>query len=530
MASRVVPTSRTHRGGSLPRTVRHAAPGDARPGGGGRWRVWGADATGLHDRAWALRHIQVCRPGGAAPQARGPRLFLLLGPTDLVQFNTKPALDRLYWSRSRAARVRVVQTTGTPYAEAVDCDGRGRLLRIRRDYSRGASTTARCWLTSDVSLARRWHAEGDRPGAWQWLARLVGSEWSVAVRAEGRVGSSRDDEAAMTWLEEGLGVAGDLEHAFEGVYQYQPGVWVHESVRVPAGIRFAGPALVGAGVDLSAADVVIGPALLADEVEVATPDGVDWDDLEAPTHRLLPRPRLKRGWWRRASKRAFDVAASAAALACALPLFPIVMLLIWREDGRPFFFAHTRQSRGGREFPCYKFRTMIKDAERVKAALAGVNQSDGAHFFMKDDPRLLRVGKWLRRFQIDEIPQLWNILRGDMSVVGPRPSPDKENQFCPAWREARLSVRPGLTGLWQVRRTREPQTDFQEWIRYDLEYVRRESWRLDIWIILETIRTVVLGSGPRTKSKSAGPSGDASNAPGTGDAQGASSSTGKEQP
>ncbi|MCA9288679.1 MAG: sugar transferase [Phycisphaerales bacterium] len=500
MPARVAPHPWNPRAGAA-RTVRHAPVPTGSPIPRGQWRVWGADAITLHDRTWALRHVQVIRPGGAAPRTRGPRVFLLVGSHDLVAFQPKPALDRLYWSRARAARVRVVQPNGTPYAEAVDCDGRGRLLRIRRDYSRGASTTARCWLTSDLSLARRWHAESERPMAWNWLARLVGSERSVAVRAEGRVGVGRDDEAAMSWLEAGLDDPGDLEHAFEGVYQFQPGVWVHESVVVPPGVRFAGPALVGAGVQLAPTDVVIGPALLADEAPLDPPEDVDWDDLETPTHRLIPRPRLRRGWWRRSSKRAFDVAASGLALACALPLFPIVMLLIWREDGRPFFFAHTRQTRGGREFPCFKFRTMIKDAERAKAALAGVNQSDGAHFFMKDDPRLLRVGKWLRRFQIDEIPQLWNILRGDMSVVGPRPSPDKENQFCPAWREARLSVRPGLTGLWQVRRTREPQTDFQEWIRYDLEYVQRESWRLDIWIILETIRTVVLGSGPRPKSR-----------------------------
>jgi lipopolysaccharide/colanic/teichoic acid biosynthesis glycosyltransferase len=235
--------------------------------------------------------------------------------------------------------------------------------------------------------------------------------------------------------------------------------------------------------------------ILADEPGsgVRPADAFDWSQLESPAHRLLPRPRLRRGWARRTSKRALDIAVSAAALLCFLPFMPLVMLLIWREDGRPFFFAHTRQTRGGREFPCYKFRTMIKDAEKAKELLRQLNQSDGAHFFIRNDPRLLRVGKWLRRFQIDEVPQFWNILLGHMSLVGPRPSPDKENQYCPAWREARLSVRPGLTGLWQVRRTREPQTDFQEWIRYDLEYVQRESWRLDLWIIAETIRTVILG-------------------------------------
>ncbi|MFG0257714.1 MAG: sugar transferase, partial [Phycisphaerales bacterium JB043] len=87
----------------------------------------------------------------------------------------------------------------------------------------------------------------------------------------------------------------------------------------------------------------------------------------------------------------------------------------------------------------------------------------------------------------------WNVLLGHMSVVGPRPSPDKENQYCPAWREARLSVRPGVTGLWQVRRTREPETDFQEWIQYDLEYVQHQSWKLDLWIIIQTVRHIIGG-------------------------------------
>jgi lipopolysaccharide/colanic/teichoic acid biosynthesis glycosyltransferase len=329
------------------------------------------------------------------------------------------------------------------------------------------------------------------------MNRRVGGQDAICQRVEGRLGRADSPEQAMSWLEAMPGDQVDLEHAFEGVYRFQPGVWVHESARVSGATRFAGRAMVGAGVDLSRMSVVIGPVVLADEVR---PEGqaeaFDWSQLESPAHRLLPRPRLKRGWVRRTSKRAFDIVVSAAALACFLPLMPLVMLLIWREDGRPFFFAHMRQTRGGREFPCYKFRTMIKDAEKAKELLRQMNQSDGAHFFIKNDPRLLKVGKWLRRFQIDEVPQLWNILLGHMSLVGPRPSPDKENQYCPAWREARLSVRPGLTGLGQVRRTREPQTDFQEWIRYDLEYVQRESWRLDLWIIAETVRTVVLGGRP----------------------------------
>jgi lipopolysaccharide/colanic/teichoic acid biosynthesis glycosyltransferase len=100
------------------------------------------------------------------------------------------------------------------------------------------------------------------------------------------------------------------------------------------------------------------------------------------------------------------------------------------------------------------------------------------------------VGRFLRKYNLDELPQFWNVLWGDMSVVGPRPSPHAENQYCPAWRETRLSVRPGITGLWQVKRTRKAGTDFQEWIKYDIEYVERRTFWLDLLIIWKTVSNV----------------------------------------
>jgi lipopolysaccharide/colanic/teichoic acid biosynthesis glycosyltransferase len=134
---------------------------------------------------------------------------------------------------------------------------------------------------------------------------------------------------------------------------------------------------------------------------------------------------------------------------------------------------------------------MRKDAEQIKAQLIAENSADGPQFFMENDPRVTRIGRFLRKVQFDELPQFINVLAGHMSVVGPRPSPEKENQYCPAWREARLSIRPGVTGLWQVSRTREPQTDFQEWIRYDLEYVQHQSFVGDLRIIFETVRHII---------------------------------------
>jgi lipopolysaccharide/colanic/teichoic acid biosynthesis glycosyltransferase len=134
---------------------------------------------------------------------------------------------------------------------------------------------------------------------------------------------------------------------------------------------------------------------------------------------------------------------------------------------------------------------MRKDSEEIKARLMAQNQADGPQFFIKNDPRLTKVGAFIREYQIDELPQLFNIVKGDMRVVGPRPSPFKENQYCPPWREARLSVRPGLTGLWQISRTREEGNDFQEWIKYDIRYVEKQSFWLDLWIIWRTIVLLV---------------------------------------
>ena len=201
----------------------------------------------------------------------------------------------------------------------------------------------------------------------------------------------------------------------------------------------------------------------------------------------------------RGGKRAFDLVAAFLALIASLPLWPMIMLAIYLEDGRPFFFGHRRETRGGREFPCWKFRSMRKDAEEIKQRIARENQVDGPQFYIDDDPRITRVGRVLRKTQLDELPQLLNVILGHMSIVGPRPSPHKENQYCPAWRETRLSVRPGITGLWQVKRTRREGLDFQEWIRYDIEYVENASFGLDLKIILATVG-VIFGFKNQTPS------------------------------
>jgi len=134
---------------------------------------------------------------------------------------------------------------------------------------------------------------------------------------------------------------------------------------------------------------------------------------------------------------------------------------------------------------------MIAGADKIQTKLRFISQVDGPQFKMEDDPRVSSIGRFLRDTCLDEIPQFFNVLMGQMSLVGPRPSPKAENSMCPPWRDARLSIRPGITGLWQISRTRQEGQDFQEWIYYDTKYVKNLSWRTDLWICWKTTKKLV---------------------------------------
>ena len=187
-------------------------------------------------------------------------------------------------------------------------------------------------------------------------------------------------------------------------------------------------------------------------------------------------------------KRLADILSSAFILLIFSPVLPVIALIIKLTSKGPIFFGHNRQGLHGKEFKCWKFRTMLVGADDLQAALRARNEVDGPQFKMEDDPRINGVGYFLRETCLDEIPQFYNVLCGQMSLVGPRPSPEKENSLCPPWRDARLSVRPGITGLWQVSRTRQQAQDFQEWVYYDTYYVKNLSWKKDFWICCATVK------------------------------------------
>jgi lipopolysaccharide/colanic/teichoic acid biosynthesis glycosyltransferase len=176
-------------------------------------------------------------------------------------------------------------------------------------------------------------------------------------------------------------------------------------------------------------------------------------------------------------------------LVALSPLLALVAAIIRLDSKGSPLYGSEREGKDGRAFTCWKFRTMFTDAHAIQHQLTTA-ALDGPHFKMDRDPRVTRIGRWLRTANIDELPQLYNVLMGTMSLVGPRPSPFRENQICVPWRDARLSVRPGMTGLWQVCRQDREAGDFHQWIEYDLLYVRHISVWLDVKILAATLLTL----------------------------------------
>ena len=191
------------------------------------------------------------------------------------------------------------------------------------------------------------------------------------------------------------------------------------------------------------------------------------------------------------AKRLIDVALGGAALVVLLPVFALIALAVLVVDGRPVIFRQTRVGLHGRPFDVVKFRTMVPDAEALLTELEEQNEIKGHAFKMTDDPRLTRTGRILRATSLDELPQVWNVLLGEMSLVGPRPPLPREVAGYDLWHRRRLSMKPGITGLWQVAARRDD--DFDRWVALDLAYIDRWSIWLDFKIIAKTIPAMLQG-------------------------------------
>lgn len=198
--------------------------------------------------------------------------------------------------------------------------------------------------------------------------------------------------------------------------------------------------------------------------------------------------------WPLAAKRALDVAVSSALLTLLSPTFLVVAALIKLTSHGPVFFLQERIGRNKRRFNVYKFRTMVPNAEKLMAKLEALNEASGPVFKIRNDPRITRIGKFLRRSSMDELPQLLNVLKGDMSLVGPRPLPVRDYEgFSEDWQRRRFSVKPGITCLWQVNGRSD--ISFEEWMLLDLEYMDEWSFWLDLKILAKTVPAVLRGEG-----------------------------------
>ena len=293
------------------------------------------------------------------------------------------------------------------------------------------------------------------------------------------------------------------------------------AARLDADIRLVGPVIVHRGASVQRGAVVIGPSVIGEAAVVGSgalvAQCVVWHDTVVPPgarirHQVIPaapdsgavdlsmsadgelvpmraQPRPRSSSYP-SLKAAIDAVVAFVALLVLSPLLLAIALVIAFDSRGSVLFADMREGRAGRLFRCLKFRTMVHDGAARQREMQARNEVDGPQFKLEKDPRVTRVGRWLRPMSLDELPQLVNVLRGEMSLIGPRPSPFRENQLCVPWRRGRLSVRPGITGLWQICRHDRRHGDFHQWIYMDLLYVRHMSLWVDFKIALATVLTL----------------------------------------
>lgn len=210
---------------------------------------------------------------------------------------------------------------------------------------------------------------------------------------------------------------------------------------------------------------------------------------------IIIDPIVQREWYGyRLIKRLFDVCASFTALVLLSPMFLVVAIAIKAEDSQgKVFYSQIRVGKGGKRFKMYKFRSMVSNADELLKTLISENDVDGAMFKMKLDPRVTKVGSFIRKYSIDELPQLVNVLKGNMSLVGPRPPLEREIKEYTDYDKQRLYVKPGCTGLWQA--TVRNSVGFDEMVRLDLIYVQKRSLKFDLWIIFRTVKIMFRPNG-----------------------------------
>jgi lipopolysaccharide/colanic/teichoic acid biosynthesis glycosyltransferase/NDP-sugar pyrophosphorylase family protein len=498
--------------------------------------------------------LQIQRNSLTTTPEDGEPLFLIFNGHRFPICDLNTAIEVHRQNRCDVTLVDFPKPQKKAYDEKFQLDGDGRVTKVDREYGREGNElhVDRDWpvlmvmsasamkMMMDVSLPHRishWPGAMLRAGLHVRASVIPGRSYSL------------HDKEHLFELNEAILRNNPIWLARSGHLEDQgQKVWVGKNVKIDSSANVIGPVVIGDDVEIGKDAVIVGPTTVGRGAKIgagiilkravvmpnttlasatlknhtlshaivlgedtptvqAITEETDVVDLKTVTcerpiklEKVLESqmPALSGFGYRafRVTKRAMDIAGSLLALTVTLAMLPILALAIKINSPRgPIFYGAVRQGRGGRNFRCWKFRTMMPDADQHQSKLRSKNEVDGPQFKMRDDPRVFRVGRIMRKLNLDELPQFWNVLVGQMSIVGPRPSPEKENQMCPAWREARLSVRPGITGLWQVSRKRDrDDTDFQEWIYYDVHYIKKQSVWLDLKIIFKTL-IVAMGGG-----------------------------------
>lgn len=398
--------------------------------------------------------------------------------------------------------------------ERVEFSPDGRVRRIQRYFDSATwplLTGVACSLVSAACL----RTSNDRAAFDSLLGlRQLLSARAVPARDVPIAGEVYD----LTREDEFLRLTHDVLLAPGAVAHTAPDAQVHATARlvgpvvirtgavVGAGARIVGPAVIGEGAHVGE-DAVVTHSVIMERVTVTALSSVNHrviaagDALNEAAGVPLPPADEDEGAESEmdleetggtvypAAKMLVDMTLSGLALIVLAPLLAVIAVLIKIDSQGPVLYVDRREGLNGTVFPCLKFRTMRVGADLRQRELQAKNDVDGPQFKLEKDPRLTRLGRWLRPMSLDELPQLVNIVLGHMSLVGPRPSPFRENQTCVPWREARLSVRPGITGLWQVCRHDRPEGDFHQWIYFDLLYVQHMSLWLDLKIVIATVLT-----------------------------------------
>jgi len=459
-----------------------------------------------------------------------PEFLSMLEPSDYVLFLDPTCLlldgvdlDVLLQActslRSAVHLIALETNAGGTY-EWVDVDEHGDVTRIQRFYDEVTWAHTSGVIASLVPVPSLLTARGLRFGSLAELRAVLSSRGVPGrdVPAEGRAFDLNHEHELLTMTERVVRAS----HAEAG----PSGGRIGRGATVHASARLLGPVIVQDGAHVSEHATIIGPSIIGaratiganalvvqcvvqpdtdiaessvvrqrvvtgvSSVEAAALLGPSYDPsrIRAFPSDLREEPGRRHNY--PAVKLVVESAIAVISLVVLLPLMAVIALLIKLESRGPVLFGDKREAKGGKNFSCLKFRTMVTGADALQRELLAKNELDGPQFKLDKDPRVTRVGRWIRPCSLDELPQLINVALGQMSLVGPRPSPFRENQTCVPWREGRLSVRPGITGLWQVCRHDRGEGDFHQWIYYDLLYVQHMSAPVDIKIIIATILTL----------------------------------------